>query len=495
MHQKRNRTTFNKCQISVLEHAFKHNNYPTPNIRDALAVQINIDSSRIQVWFQNRRAKLKRQVNQTAKRWFVIDPATNAVNLTPQPTSHQLNHQLQQQHQQHQQHQQQQHYPLLNQVSTAAAAVQLANSMDQCAAIQQQMALDLHLGTNNLGTTLQQHHNQQQHQLLDHGFLEQAACLYGGAASAEQIGLNQHSKRSELNEDASDQNKEPKQQLGDEASEQVNNGLFYGQSWLADANMDHNQQQQSHQFVDDLSAINTSHQQHQQQHQQLVITGHHQQQDHLTSSSSSSSSCSSNSISPPSSGCSIGSQLHPLMQESINLLDTGAAQNQHSQQQEQQMIGSQIKQSAALRILSQSGSQHHNQLFASIAAAQQQHQDTHLGASRFCDRLNIAVSALTSGGSNSSPMPSSVDLSQQLQQQQQQQQPAQQLNISGAPVKSETFNLQLCNHQSQQQFDHQQQNQNKPHLLQQQQQQQYYNNNNSYMPHIGVLRSVAEYLH
>ncbi|XP_068019793.1 homeobox expressed in ES cells 1 [Melanerpes formicivorus] len=57
---RRPRTAFTRNQIEVLEDVFKMNSYPGIDIREELARKLELDEDRIQIWFQNRRAKLKR---------------------------------------------------------------------------------------------------------------------------------------------------------------------------------------------------------------------------------------------------------------------------------------------------------------------------------------------------------------------------------------------------------------------------------------------------
>uniref|UniRef100_A0A8C7EF68 HESX homeobox 1 n=1 Tax=Nothoprocta perdicaria TaxID=30464 RepID=A0A8C7EF68_NOTPE len=57
---RRPRTAFTRNQIDVLENVFKMNSYPGIDIREELARKLDLDEDRIQIWFQNRRAKLKR---------------------------------------------------------------------------------------------------------------------------------------------------------------------------------------------------------------------------------------------------------------------------------------------------------------------------------------------------------------------------------------------------------------------------------------------------
>ncbi|XP_040264662.1 homeobox expressed in ES cells 1 [Bufo bufo] len=57
---RRPRTAFTRSQIEVLENVFQVNSYPGIDVREELANKLSLDEDRIQIWFQNRRAKLKR---------------------------------------------------------------------------------------------------------------------------------------------------------------------------------------------------------------------------------------------------------------------------------------------------------------------------------------------------------------------------------------------------------------------------------------------------
>ncbi|XP_036689984.1 divergent paired-related homeobox [Balaenoptera musculus] len=59
-HPKRKRTTFTKKQLADLNFLFNKNPYPTPSLQREMTSKMDIHPTVLQVWFKNRRAKLKK---------------------------------------------------------------------------------------------------------------------------------------------------------------------------------------------------------------------------------------------------------------------------------------------------------------------------------------------------------------------------------------------------------------------------------------------------
>uniref|UniRef100_M4A5X3 Homeobox expressed in ES cells 1-like n=1 Tax=Xiphophorus maculatus TaxID=8083 RepID=M4A5X3_XIPMA len=79
---RRPRTAFSSSQVNALETAFRVDCYPGIQLREQLAGRLDLDEDRIQIWFQNRRAKLRRSLRETRLR--LVQTAMTALKSRPE---------------------------------------------------------------------------------------------------------------------------------------------------------------------------------------------------------------------------------------------------------------------------------------------------------------------------------------------------------------------------------------------------------------------------
>ena len=81
--QRRARTTFSNSQIDLLEQYFQRSQYPDVYTREEIGHKTGMSETRIQVWFSNRRARLRKQVGGGNGSGTISSPVSSTGTISP----------------------------------------------------------------------------------------------------------------------------------------------------------------------------------------------------------------------------------------------------------------------------------------------------------------------------------------------------------------------------------------------------------------------------